>query len=161
MRWYDRVLAWIGFEVVEEGQGEVAATSEEPARNDRVRGRRDRIADREREPERPADAVDRGDRGNLVSLPGNAAGLRMVVLTPRDFEQVQAMADHLKNRRPVLLNLETCDKDVAQRIINFLSGTIYALNGEMHRLATHVLLFAPSNIEIIEEPVPVRPRADM
>ncbi|HEY8449833.1 MAG TPA: cell division protein SepF, partial [Bacillota bacterium] len=72
-------------------------------------------------------------------------------LTPRGFDDVQQVADHLKARRPVVLNLEGSERDVAQRIINFLSGTIYALSGEMHRIGSHVLFFAPGGVEVSVE----------
>lgn len=158
---FDRILSWVGFEVVDdEGQHDEVATAGEIAEASAAplsRRRRevaiepantsDRLLDRgpDRNTERSA------DRANLVSFPGGSAMLRMVVFTPSDFEQVQPMADHLKNRRPVILNLEGVDKELSQRILNFLSGTIYALSGEMHRVASNVLLFAPGNVEIIYE----------
>ncbi|HLS88782.1 MAG TPA: cell division protein SepF [Sphingobacteriaceae bacterium] len=156
---FDRILSWVGFEVVdddEEGLEETAATVN-PTEEDgeEARPRRERVQEAvERVPERNERAV---DRANLVSIPGGTPLVRMIVFTPEDFDQVQLMADHLKNRRPVVLNLEGVDKELAQRILNFLSGTIYALNGEMHRVASNVLLFAPGNVEIIHESPAERP----
>lgn len=158
---FDRILSWVGFEVVdddEEGLEEAAAAvnpTEEDGDEARS-SRRERIPEAavERVPERNERTV---DRANLVSIPGGTPLVRMVVFTPEDFDHVQTMADHLKNRRPVVLNLEGVDKELAQRILNFLSGTIYALNGEMHRVASNVLLFAPGNVEIIHESPAERP----
>lgn len=154
---FDRILSWVGFEVVDEAEEEQAAAddpTEETAAVAAPPSRRSRSVEATLEPDIPLDRnmLDRGsERANLVSLPGGSGTLRVVVFKPADFDQVQTMADHLKNRRPVLLNLEGVDKELAQRILNFLSGTIYALSGEMHRVASNVLLFAPGNIEIIQE----------
>lgn len=158
MGWLDRFLSWIGFDLEEASPGEAAAAADpEPG-----------PSARDRWPRRPDGALARGElaprpepraelpRGQLVSLPG-ALGQRVIVMTPRSFDDAQAIADHLKNRRPVLVNLEQLEKDVAQRLIHFLSGTIYALNGEMHRVAAGALFFAPGGVEVIVEgQVPLR-----
>ncbi|HEY8393237.1 MAG TPA: cell division protein SepF [Thermaerobacter sp.] len=142
MGWMDRLLSLIGFEVEEEvvePDPAEAAESEPPA----VRRRESRGS---RGPE-PTGRTARG--GQLVPLAGNARTQRVVIARPRTFEEVQEVAEHLKNRRPLILNLEDTDKDTAQRILNFLSGTIYALNGEMHRIASGVVFFAPQNVETV------------
>lgn len=172
MSWFDKVLSWIGFEVVEEDDDDDLdpfadiAAAEEPLEELDEEDWTFRPAERSRDwddvPARPAPgererAADgagtrSADRSNLVSLPGSGvANMRMIVVTPTDFDQVQSVADHLKARRPVSLNLEGLDKDVSQRIVNFLSGTIYALNGEMHKISNSVILFAPNNVEVIDE----------
>lgn len=149
--WFDRFLTWIGFEIEEEEPDETAAAAEPaPARG----GMRERWAPRAAAHAR-SERLDRADarpeaRGQLVSLPG-AVGQRVIIVTPRDFDDVQVVADHLKNRRPVLVNLEGVDKELAQRMINFLGGTVYALNGEMHRVSTHALFFAPGGVEVVIE----------
>jgi len=86
-------------------------------------------------------------RGTLVSLPGQKQ-VKVVVVEPKSFEEVQSIADHLKSRRSIILNLEMADKEQAQRILNFLSGTIYALGGEMQRISNGIFFFAPSNVDI-------------
>ncbi|MDA8146906.1 MAG: cell division protein SepF [Thermaerobacter sp.] len=91
----------------------------------------------------------RKKRPHLVSLPGSKAQVRMVVLEPRTFEEAQQIADHLKSNRPVILNFEAADKDTAQRIINFLSGSVYALDGQMTKAGPGVFLFAPANVEVM------------
>ena len=86
-------------------------------------------------------------RGTLVSLPGQKQ-VKVVVVEPKSFEEVQSIADHLKSRRSIILNLEGTDKEQAQRILNFLSGTIYALGGEMQRISNGIFFFAPSNVDV-------------
>jgi cell division inhibitor SepF len=74
--------------------------------------------------------------------------MRLVVAEPRSFEEVQPIADQIKERRPVVINLESVDKETAQKFLNFLSGTIYALDGSMQRISASIFLFAPANVEI-------------
>jgi cell division inhibitor SepF len=88
-------------------------------------------------------------RGTLVSIPGQQS-FKVLVVEPKSFEEVQTIADHLKARRPVILNLESLDKEQAQRILNFLSGSIYALNGESQRVSNGIFFFAPPGIDVTQ-----------
>lgn len=88
-------------------------------------------------------------RGTLVSIPGQQS-FKVLVVEPKSFEEVQTIADQLKARRPVILNLESADRDQAQRILNFLSGSIYALNGETERVANGIFFFAPPGIDVTQ-----------
>ncbi|GAW92587.1 cell division protein SepF [Calderihabitans maritimus] len=86
-------------------------------------------------------------RGNVVNL-HTQKHVRMVIAKPTSFEQVQGMADHLKSHRPVIVNLEEVDKELARRIIDFLSGTTYALSGSMQKVGNSIFLFVPSNVDL-------------
>lgn len=126
----DRLLGFIGIETVEddeEGEREVSR----PRQGGPVALE---------EPARPR-------RNALVSLPGGRA-MRLVVAEPHSFDEVQPIADQIKERRPVVINLESVDKETGQKFLNFLSGAIYALDGSMQRVSTSIFLFAPSNVEI-------------
>lgn len=132
----DRFLNLIGFEEVPEAEAESLAVEEAvPDGNGHLRGE--------------LGAVQMGPRkrGTLVSLPGSRQ-VRVVVVEPRTFDEVQAVADHLKGKRPVILNLESIEKETAQKFLDFLSGTIYALDGTMQKVGTAIFLFAPSNVEV-------------
>lgn len=129
-RWMDRFMRFVGFEPEEEFAEEAAAVEPEVT-------------------EEWSEDLPHGGkkRGTLVSLPGHKQ-FKVVVVEPHSFEEVQSIADQLKNRRPIILNLESIDKDGAQRVLNFLSGTIYALNGEMQRVSNGIFFFAPSNVDV-------------
>lgn len=71
----------------------------------------------------------------------------LVVSAPRRFEEAQEAADHLKAGKPVILHLDGMERDLAQRLINFLAGSVYALGGEMHRVGA-VVIFAPAGMEV-------------
>src|SRR5690606_18926770 len=118
MGWFDRLLSLMGLEV--EAPDEEVAVAEEP-QEEAPRSRR-------RPRSQPA-------AGSVVALPSKGdVGSHVVLFRPRGFNDVQVVADHLKQRRAVLVNLEGADRELAHRITNFLSGTIYALNGEMHAI---------------------------
>lgn len=97
-----------------------------------------------------------GDRrkGRLVSIPGPNRGhsqLKVAVMHPRDYEEVEQIADHLKERQPVIISLENLDKSVSRRIVDFVSGATYALDGAIHRIGEGIFLIAPINVAIDAE----------
>lgn len=86
-------------------------------------------------------------KGQVLSLHAQRQ-LRVVVVEPRMFEEVQGIAEHLKNRRPVIINLEQADGELARRVVDFVSGVTYALNGSMQKVGNGIFLFVPSNMDI-------------
>ena len=89
-------------------------------------------------------------KGTLFSLPSQKQ-MRVVVMEPTKFDEVQGIADNLKNRRSVIVNLETADKELSRRIIDFISGTTYALNGTVEKVGSDIFLFVPSNVDVTSE----------
>lgn len=77
--------------------------------------------------------------------------MRVVVMEPSTFEEAQNIADQLKSRRPVIVNLENAEKLLAKRIVDFISGTTYALNGNMQKVGNGIFLFVPNNVDISGE----------
>lgn len=84
---------------------------------------------------------------NIVSIHSSKT-MKVIVCEPEGFEEVQTLADHLKSRKQVILNFENTNPDIAQRIIDFLSGTTYSLDGHSQQLGPHIFIFTPSNVEI-------------
>ncbi|MBP2017138.1 cell division inhibitor SepF [Symbiobacterium terraclitae] len=100
------------------------------------------------EPRRSA-ASDRRDKVVPISaVPSNKGAVKVIVVEPRSFEEVQTIVDQMKARRPVILNLESLDKDLAQKILNFLNGAIYALNGETQRVSAGIFFYAPPGVDV-------------
>lgn len=77
--------------------------------------------------------------------------MRVVVMEPNTFEEAQNIADQLKSRRPVIVNLENAEKTLAKRVVDFISGTTYALNGNMQKVGNGIFLFVPNNVDISGE----------
>lgn len=86
--------------------------------------------------------------GNLVNLPTAQKQMKVMVVEPVAFDDAQKVADHLRTRKPVVINLEGTDKDVAKRMIDFISGTTYALNGSIQKIGSHIFLCAPNNVDV-------------
>ncbi len=88
---------------------------------------------------------------NVVSIHSSNKTMKVVVCEPQSFDEVQLLADHLKNRKQLIVNFENTNSDVARRIIDFLSGAIYSLEGSCQQLGTHIFIFAPNNMEITRD----------
>ncbi|MGI8715079.1 MAG: cell division protein SepF [Solirubrobacteraceae bacterium] len=92
--------------------------------------------------------------GGGANRPGNgrAGGdVRVHVVAPRSFNDVQDVADKFKETIPVILNLQGTDADLSKRLIDFSSGLTYALDGGMQRIADKVFLLTPRNVEVSAE----------
>ena len=83
-----------------------------------------------------------------ISLSG--ASIEMKVLKPKTFESVPQIADHLLSKRTVVLNLEDADADTSRRIIDFLFGVAYSINGSLKKIATKAYVITPNNVDIDE-----------
>ena len=73
---------------------------------------------------------------------------KLVVIEPQGFEECSSLVDSLKARKPVIVNLEKMDPDLARKIFDFLGGATYALNGNVQKVANNIFIFAPENVAI-------------
>ena len=76
------------------------------------------------------------------------SGNKMSLLEPRAYSESQQIADHLKNRNSVVVNLKRVTSDQAKRIIDFLSGVIYAIGGSMQKIGVGIYLCTPKNVNV-------------
>ena len=83
-----------------------------------------------------------------ISAAQQAKPLKMVIVEPETFDDSQGIADYLRDRKPVVINFEGTDPEAAKRIIDFVSGTIYALNGSLRKIGRSILVCAPQNVDI-------------
>ena len=74
--------------------------------------------------------------------------MNVIVIEPQSFDDAQQVAVNLQKKKPVVLNFEKTEKSVANRIIDFISGTTYALNGDIKKISNNVILCAPSNVNV-------------
>lgn len=89
-------------------------------------------------------------RGQLFSLHAQRQ-LEIVVLQPKTFDDARAVADYLKMRRPVVVNLRGTHTDLARRIVDFTSGVTYALDGHLLRVGEEIFLFTPQHVGITSD----------
>ena len=105
------------------------------------------------ESERPAPSyAPRGDSraaDKVVNLNNGGGQLKVVVAAPKQFEAASEIAEHLRDRRAVLLNLEKTDPAVARRLIDFLSGVAYAQDGKIRRVASATYIITPFNVDLM------------
>ncbi len=109
------------------------------------RGRARAVEDTEEEP--------RPRRGRRRAAPaGNGGGVSsMHVVTPRSFNDAQQVADEFKRSKPVIINLQSTDRELSKRLIDFSSGMTYALGGGMQRIAQGIFLLTPANVDVSAE----------
>ena len=75
-------------------------------------------------------------------------GNKMILVEPRAYSESQQIADHLKRRNSVVVNLKRVTADQARRIIDFLSGTLYAIGGDLQKLGNGIYLCTPKNVTV-------------
>lgn len=95
----------------------------------------------------PFEARKNGSKNNVVSIHSQKTS-RMVLTEPRTYEEAQEIADHLKSRRSVVVNLQRIRREHALRIVDFLSGTVYALGGHISKLGPDIFLCTPDSVEV-------------
>jgi cell division inhibitor SepF len=79
--------------------------------------------------------------------------MEIVVLEPGAYDEAQSAADYLKTHRPIVVNLRSAQKDLGRRVVDFLSGVTYALDGHMQRVGDEIFLFTPRQVFITAEQV--------
>lgn len=122
----DKVLGFMGFEEETDPENRAPGEPEPKIRDSRKKG------------------------ATVVNL-HTQRNIRVVVVEPQQFDDVQEIADHLRNRKPVIVNLEKVDNDLARRIVDFLSGAVYAVSGALQKVGGGIFLFVPSNVDIDSE----------
>ncbi len=86
----------------------------------------------------------------VVSMP-QSQSVRMVISQPTNFEQSEEICNYLKERKSVIVNLEYVNKDVARRIVDFISGSVHALDGHIEKISNSIFLVAPFNYDIVND----------
>ncbi len=89
--------------------------------------------------------------GKAKTVNFNQAQMQVVLVKPDRFEDVTAIADHLNDKKTVVLNLEAANRDVSRRIIDFLSGVAYANNGNIRKVANSTYIIVPTDVDVMGE----------
>lgn len=112
--------------------------------------------DREEETDIDTNVSSRRHTGNIVSMQDRkvkaiTSALKLVIIEPQGFDECSRLVDELKSRKPIIVNLEKLDVDLARKIFDFLGGATYALNGNVQKVANNIFVFAPENVGIDAE----------
>ena len=90
-----------------------------------------------------------GTSGSKVVNIHTTAQMQVVLVKPDRFDNVSDIAEHLRSKHAVVLNLESTNKDVARRLVDFLSGCAYALDGKIKKIAISTYIITPYNVDIV------------
>lgn len=112
------------YQEVEEYPNEIAAATEQPETKKTTRSQ------------------------NVVSLQSIQQSAKMILIEPRTYDEVQDIADQLKNRKAVVINMQRMQHEQAKRIVDFLSGTVYAIGGDIQKLGPNIFLCTPDNVDV-------------
>ncbi len=88
-----------------------------------------------------------------MGIGSSSSALELKVVKPERFDCVPQIADHLMNHRTVVLNLEATNKETARRLIDFLSGVAYSINGQLKRVANNTYVITPENVDVSGEQI--------
>lgn len=109
----------------------------------------DRFEEQESRPARASHRAQRtADQDKVVNI-HTTAQLQVVLSKPEKFDEALSIADNLNEKRTVVLNLESVSKDVARRLIDFLTGVAYANNGQLKRIANSTFIITPYNVDVM------------
>lgn len=104
-----------------------------------------------------SDAVKRADTapriigGKSKTVAYNPTQMQVVLVKPERYDDVTAIADHLNDKKTVVLNLESADRDLSRRIVDFLSGATYANHGNMRKISKGTFLIVPNGVDMMGE----------
>ena len=88
------------------------------------------------------------DTFKQINSNSNNPGNKMILLEPRAFSEAQTISDYLKSRNTVVVNLKRVTPEIAKRIVDFLSGSVYAIGGDLQKLGNGILLCTPNNVNV-------------
>jgi FtsZ-interacting cell division protein YlmF len=151
-RFLDRVLHFMGIQDEEELEDDELAATDDDLEQTSSRSTR---SEDEPKPGRVINMPNKESRRrssapspSITAVPNTGIRMRMVVMEPTSFDEVQSICDHLKERRPVIVSVENVDKELSKRIIDFVSGTTYAIDGNIQRVGESIFIFTPSGVQV-------------
>lgn len=90
----------------------------------------------------------KNQQNKVVNIHSNNQ-FKVVIMQPETFDDARDVCDHLKNKKPIVVNLENLSKETAQRVVDFLSGSVYGLDGDIQKISSEIFLIAPNNVDIM------------
>lgn len=139
MGFYNKFLDFIGIEETDDKNdpdNDIFDSREEP-----VRSRSQQKA--------PARREQRSQGSIEPAAVPNMASMKMIVYHPVSYEDAQSIIDNLKARKPVIVNMEELEVSGAQRILDFLSGAVYAINGTICKISRGIFVVTPNNYDVV------------
>ena len=88
-------------------------------------------------------------KSNVVNIHSATSPMKVVLVEPTSYDEVQSICDDLRSKKPVIINFEEMDKEIAKRMVDFISGAVYALDGTIQKVSNGIVLVAPSNVDVL------------
>lgn len=104
-----------------------------------------------REEPRKAESTPKIIGGRAKTVAFNPSQMQVVLVKPERYEDVTSIADHLNDKKTVVLNLESADRDLSRRIVDFLSGATYANHGNIKKISKGTFLIVPNGVDMMGE----------
>ena len=123
---------------------EVASGNEDEAPKKKIYEEENQASKKESAPK-----IFQGGKSKTINYAPNQ--MQVVLVKPDRFEDVSAIADHLNDKKTVVLNLEAANRDVSRRIIDFLSGAAYANHGNIRKVANSTFIIVPASVDVMGE----------
>jgi cell division inhibitor SepF len=134
---FNRILDAVGLE-------------EERIEDEELMDEEDSFYEDEYEEEEPEQRLPKRKQAKLVGLPSTTNRVKMLVFQPSSYEEAECIIDNLKARKPVIMNLDELDIELGQRILDFVGGAVYSLNGDIKKVARSIFVVAPSNVDVAQ-----------
>jgi cell division inhibitor SepF len=132
---FNRILDAVGLE-------------EEEYQDEKVMDEEENFYEDEYEEEEQEQRLSKRKQGRVVPMPNPSSKMRMLVFQPSSYEEAECIIDNLKARKPVVMNLDELEIELGQRILDFVGGAVYALGGDIKKVARSIFVVAPSNVDI-------------
>ncbi len=128
---------WFGFDIVEEEYDDEELEMEEEQELEPIAAARE---ERHRE---------RRNQSKVVELPGQSSRSKLIVYRPVSYEDAMSIIDNLRRNKPIILNMESIEIEIAQRILDFMSGACSAMGGDIRKISAKIFAVVPANYEIV------------
>lgn len=126
---------WLGIDFVDDDAAEPEELYEEEQELEPIPAREERRRER--------------GRSKVVDLPMPAARSKLIVYRPESYEDTMSIIGSLKSRKPIILNMESIDIAIAQRILDFMSGAVSAMGGDIRKISNKIFAVVPADYEIV------------
>ncbi len=153
-RFFKKTLSFLGLSDEDEGSSEDSERKDIAEKKGKLRDTGSRAATR-------GEKTISGKRRSVIARPQRRTPLigsgrdalksKVFIAEPKEFEEIQIIADNFKESIPVIINLQEANQDLAKRVIDFCSGLTYALEGNIKKVAEKVFLITPYNVEVSSE----------
>lgn len=98
--------------------------------------------------EKKSKIINKNNKKNKIVNIHTNSNIKLIIYEPKNLEEATKLVDDLKNRRPIVVNLQNLDGDMKRRVFDFITGALFALEGKIQKVSKGIFILAPNNVEI-------------